>query len=64
MTNNSTIKNKSLSDKMSSAKKLGKGVINIAGALDGFKNSTNGFDRIMSAIGLIKGGNAIFDKKE
>lgn len=64
MTDNSIIKNKSLSTKMSSAKRMGKGVIDIAGALDGFKNSTNGFDRIMNAIGLLKGGKAIFDKKE
>lgn len=37
-----------------------KGVINIAGALDGLKYGKTGFDRIMSAIGLIKGGKAIF----
>lgn len=56
------IKNKLNSKNMSSAKRMGKGVIDIAGALDGFKNSTNGFDRIMNTIGLIKGGKALFDK--
>lgn len=58
------IKNKLNSKEMSSAKRMGKGVIDIAGTLNGLKNSTNGFDRIMNVIGLIKGGKALFDKEK
>lgn len=39
---------------------MAKGILDIAGTLGGVKNGKTGWDRIMSIIGLIKGGKALF----
>lgn len=39
---------------------IAKGVIDLAGALDGVKSGKTGYDRLMSIVGLIKGGKALF----
>lgn len=51
-TQNSSFSTKKCSDS--------KGVIDLAGALDGVKQGKTGYDRLMSIVGLIKGGKALF----